>query len=58
MDIREFEEGDWRGILAIASYILVLIALIFRPDALGEVGILATIATQWYFEGKRKDGNV
>ena len=51
MDIKEFEEKDWRGIFAAASLLIFIISMLFRPEHLTEASALSMMALSYYFTG-------
>ncbi len=55
VSIQDMEPNDWRGILAMASYLIVLASLLFRPEYIDKVTILAILASKWYFDGRDED---
>ena len=52
MDIKKFEEKDWRGIFAAASLVLVGLSMFFRPEHMETVVMLASMALTYYFQGR------
>lgn len=59
VDIKDLQEKDWRGILAliiiVGGFVLVAFAMMLdRQGYLGSVLIMMVLIAEWYFKSKQK----
>ena len=60
IELKDLEEEDWRGILAltiiIGGFILVVLGIFYDKldGVIGGIGTLMYAVAQWYFKSKEK----
>ena len=52
MDMKDFEEEDYRGLVAIGTLVILGLSLVFSPEHAKDVMILAGSAFGYYFGSK------